>query len=645
MSRFYNYDIFLSCAYEDKDSAVLLRRKLRELDFHSWFEVPEIEEKNVFIEEMWEAIEDSAVCILLVGSGGTFPWVDGSVWSAINCRLERPDSVFRVITVILPQANSNSSVTFPWVNNTRLVSSRPQSTIVRFNQSLDEKDVLTELVLRIRGVDPDDQSYFSDDLFREQMQLRALNALNVDWYQLVSDLRSRPCDSITQHEEVGRRSGKADRIDSWKEGWNHPLPICYEGAPRFSKYPNSTKVFKSDLPEKIALSEVPKNRADQNWRKVFSGSLPGGLIKASNLNSRNAMAAVALLLMIGVSGYWSWNHFLPSKEVALVVGPSNEVNHVQIETIVEGAPDGRSKVAVETRVEGSPEGDTRSKVREKRKPPKSVTVRHQASELSPEWEWRDRVADFVESIDHASYRQTASQPRRTPDDFVPYKRVVGKGRAGFASVFNPKTTKGSQRKRSADILLSSDDIGGDPVAQNVPADQSLKSPPSGRSRVLHLGGFEVKISQWKRSYRIKLAGMKRIYVEVSNNTALDEKSKALLVAGFIRPLEEKGIEVFTSEDDRHRADGIASLQFGPKEMRSGSVAVDLKDNNNQNMNSWVTPTVCELPDKERLRTGLCNASEQLGDKLVSAIRDASDHVDKQRPDSGTTGEVRNLKLK
>jgi hypothetical protein len=86
------------------------------------------------------------------------------------------------------------------------------------------------------------------------------------------------------------------------------------------------------------------------------------------------------------------------------------------------------------------------------------------------------------------------------------------------------------------------------------------------------------------------------------------------------PLKEIGIEVFTKKEDKYRANGIVSLKFGPKEIKSGSVSVEYRDND-QDIDSWVTPTLCEIPG-EVLRIALCDASQRLGDKFADAITDA-----------------------
>jgi hypothetical protein len=543
MSNIYNYDLFISCAYEDKDSAQLLSRKLRELDFLAWFDVPEIEEGEIFIEKIREAMENSAVCVFLIGAGGQSPWAHDSVWSAIHSRLERTRGAFRIITVSLPDAHVDSSGTLMGLAKTQLISYQQQWAIVRFKESLNDEDALHELVLRIRGVEPNDQSDWLEGSFRKSVRLRAQNALNVDWHKLVLDLYSTSFDTFEQEDEVILQPDKVS-CKLYRKS-----QILLEPDPQGdSRLPTSTQ---------------SKYGVGENSRRRFHTLDVSSAVYASISNHGFKIVAGMLMLLVSVVGY-SWKSYFATKnsKEGIFIGSGISVEATQ---------------NVNSAQSNSAAAHTYSKVDRKTQSQKTSTTR--------------------------ASNQPPTQSSRKIDDVA--RKII------------PNTPDLVATSSTRSMLL----------AQMVRAKVTKISEPEES-----FGHAEIP-NKWEIQYKSKLAEIKQIYVEGLDNTDLDKDLQSRVLVKFIKALEKKGIEVLTKKEDKYRANGIAKLQFGPKEIKSGSVSVDLRDNKDHNINTWVASTECKIPSKKALHTVLCEASQQLGDKMVAAIQEAHSNVDKQEPSS------------
>ncbi len=314
MSNIYNYDLFISCAYEDKDSAQLLSRKLRELDFLTWFDAPEIEREGIFSEKIREAMENSAVCVLLLGVGGKSPWINDSVRSAIHSRLERTHGAFRVITVILPCVRTDFVGTLMGLMETPLTGYPPQWAVIRFKESLDEEDVLHELILRIRGVDPHDQSYRLEGSFGKSVNLRAQNALNVDWHNLILDLCSTSSDTFERRDDAPPQPDEVNIIEDMEESWgcDYAKQICDDSTSKIKLHQDSLILLNPVLREDYPLSLPEWNfKIGQNLRRSHSQWIkPPVYALMSSYGSK--MATGMMMLLFSLLGF-SLSNYLSSR--------------------------------------------------------------------------------------------------------------------------------------------------------------------------------------------------------------------------------------------------------------------------------------------------------------------------------------------
>jgi hypothetical protein len=193
MSQVYKYDIFLSHSKDNEVFARQLAAKLRKLEFHVW--KPRRTEEQVS-KQIVNAMEDSAVCILLFGPDGKSPWADKFVWSAISERIRRTDGRFRVIPILLPTVlEMDDQLISGW--NDSWECQQQRGTFIRFGNSLDDDGAINDLVLRIRGVDYGEDSIWHNAVFKEKVRRRAKNVLNVDWLTLMNSISENQLSSCS----------------------------------------------------------------------------------------------------------------------------------------------------------------------------------------------------------------------------------------------------------------------------------------------------------------------------------------------------------------------------------------------------------------------------------------------------------------
>jgi len=201
MSVIYKYDVFLSYAQKDSLLGRSLADKLEQRGFITWFSVREHETQRDWAQVVAGAVESSAVCVLLFGANNELPWDDECVPSAIEARIESTHGEFRVIPVLLLQQNSDFSAKFPAIKDTCLRGQK-LGAFVRFKTTLDDNEAIQELILKIRGVDPDERSPWNNEWFRTFIDHRAENALNVNWSKLASEVFSLAANANEQNSET-----------------------------------------------------------------------------------------------------------------------------------------------------------------------------------------------------------------------------------------------------------------------------------------------------------------------------------------------------------------------------------------------------------------------------------------------------------
>lgn len=202
MSVIYKYDVFLSYAQKDSLLGRSLADKLERHGFITWFDAPGHETQSDWAQVVAGAVESSAVCVLLFGANDELPWDDECVPSAIEARIESTSGEFRVIPVLLlEQQNSDFSAKIPAIKDTCLRGQK-LGAFVRFKTTLDDNEAIQELILKIRGVDPDERSPWNNEWFRTFINHRAENALNVNWSRLASDVFSSSANVAKQNSET-----------------------------------------------------------------------------------------------------------------------------------------------------------------------------------------------------------------------------------------------------------------------------------------------------------------------------------------------------------------------------------------------------------------------------------------------------------
>lgn len=396
MSNIYNYDLLISCAPEDEGSAHLLSRKLRELDFHVWFGMPKVEEDEFFIERFRKAVETSAACVLLLGVDVKVPWADKSGWLAIRSKLQRMHGTFRVIAVTLPGVSADSAGWFTSLIEPQLVNYGRRWSVIRFKESLDEEDAIHELILRIRGVEPTDQSDWFQESFRKVLCSRAQNALSVDWHKLASDLYSTSCETFEERDGVAAATNEASIgegvEDTW--GWKHNRQTRSAHISKFKRHQ-----YALPAPQLVVQEESTSLASSQRdyWirRSLQRSGHPweaSPLFHATRWNKAGAaqLVAATLVLLLTIPGFLGW--------IAL---NSNEKGNspTKARTNVEAAPIASSAL-------NNPEDvHTDSKLHGEMKPSNVRSTNHVRPR--PSLTKRDRVA-------RAATRRTPATPPISP---------------------------------------------------------------------------------------------------------------------------------------------------------------------------------------------------------------------------------------
>jgi WD40 repeat protein len=139
-------DVFLSHATPDKPVVEELATKLRREGIEPWLDIWNLIPGEPWQEAIEEALATCATCAVLIGPGGTGPWQNEEMRTAIDRRVSSQEERFRVIPVLLPNASRGEPSRFPdFLRN---------ATWVEFRESLDDEKALHRLVSGIRGLAP-----------------------------------------------------------------------------------------------------------------------------------------------------------------------------------------------------------------------------------------------------------------------------------------------------------------------------------------------------------------------------------------------------------------------------------------------------------------------------------------------------------
>lgn len=221
MSGTYDYDVFISCAFEDKFYAQTLARKLQALGFLVWCDAEEAVATSSLLRLRPDVIENSATCVLLMGAGGKYPWLDNAIRDAIRSRVNRTHGLFRVVTVALPGTDVDVVRRRTGSFMRRPDGLRPTEVVVHFKESLDEESALHELVLGIRGVAPCERGDWLGEDFGESVRSRARSVLNVDWLRLFLDFNPSALNTSVRNDERPYHLSIVNPVETTEDGRRH----------------------------------------------------------------------------------------------------------------------------------------------------------------------------------------------------------------------------------------------------------------------------------------------------------------------------------------------------------------------------------------------------------------------------------------
>jgi nucleoside-diphosphate-sugar epimerase len=197
MSKMKKYDVFLSYAHEDRNSAGSISRLLQETGFVSSF-VDLDSSQPSSQERIFQAVDNSFVCVLLIGRDKQAPWWQECIGNAIGEKVARSRGEFRVLSVVLnvvlDKLDAPDHLTPPFAWDYLTVPFVSEDTVY-WEDSLNEGGKLHELILLIRGARRHPK-FFADPELRAWTKLRAENALRIDWTKLWSQYSSRINDQV-----------------------------------------------------------------------------------------------------------------------------------------------------------------------------------------------------------------------------------------------------------------------------------------------------------------------------------------------------------------------------------------------------------------------------------------------------------------
>jgi hypothetical protein len=140
------YDVFLSHSSADKAAVEALARRLVQGGLQPWLDKWNLIPGEPWQEAIEEALECCATCAVFIGPTGTGPWQNAEMRAAIDQRVSGSEARFRVIPVLLPDAERGE--------RSRLPTFLAATTWVEFRDGLDDEDAFHRLVSGIRGVEP-----------------------------------------------------------------------------------------------------------------------------------------------------------------------------------------------------------------------------------------------------------------------------------------------------------------------------------------------------------------------------------------------------------------------------------------------------------------------------------------------------------
>jgi hypothetical protein len=139
----HGYDVFLSYNSSDRAAVLEIATRLRDAGVHPFLDVWQLVPGEVWQEKLEETLQQCGSCAVFFGPEGLGPWQNEEMRTALSRRVGNTD--FRVVPVLLPQANLPGGKLPPFVSRTTRVDFRP---------GLDDADAFDRLLSGIRGVAP-----------------------------------------------------------------------------------------------------------------------------------------------------------------------------------------------------------------------------------------------------------------------------------------------------------------------------------------------------------------------------------------------------------------------------------------------------------------------------------------------------------
>jgi len=140
------YDVFLSHSGGDKPKVEELARRLKQEGIE-----PFLDKWNLIPGQPWQealeaALDQSAACAVIIGSGPFGPWHHEEMRAALELRVSGSRGKFPVIPVLLPEAKRPQNHDLP--------KFLKRMMWVEFQEGLDDKQAFHRLVCGIRGIAP-----------------------------------------------------------------------------------------------------------------------------------------------------------------------------------------------------------------------------------------------------------------------------------------------------------------------------------------------------------------------------------------------------------------------------------------------------------------------------------------------------------
>ena len=140
------YDVLLSYSNTDKAAVEDLAHRLVREGIRAWLDKWNLTPDEPQQRATEEVLEHCATCAIFVGPSGTGAWQSEEMRAAIERQLRARQGCFRVIAVLLPDAERGK--------RSRLPSFLATTTWVEFRHTLDDREAFHQLLCSIQGIEP-----------------------------------------------------------------------------------------------------------------------------------------------------------------------------------------------------------------------------------------------------------------------------------------------------------------------------------------------------------------------------------------------------------------------------------------------------------------------------------------------------------